>query len=123
RSEQFARTDALRFDAVIAADRMTVDADLSNLSEDEDGPASIKVSGSLDALRGAAAGVVPLDINPAENMVEALRGGMDITGTFAAETGRFEFDFSGTDDEGESKQAAGWYTIDGAELSVGLGEQ
>ena len=123
RSEQFARTDALRFDAVIAADRMTVDADLSNLSEDEDGPANIRISGSLDALRGAAAGVVPLDINPAENMVEALRGGMDITGTFAAETGRFEFDFSGTDDEGESKQVAGWYTIDGAELSVGLGEQ
>lgn len=121
--QQITRADALRFDAEVAADRMTVDADISNLNDDGEGPASIKVSGSLDALRGVSAGVVPLDINPAENMAAALRGGLDITGTFAAETGRFEFDFSGTDDEGEPQQVAGWYTIDGTEFSVGLGEQ
>ncbi|SEH96550.1 DUF2125 domain-containing protein [Paracoccus alkenifer] len=121
--QQITRTDALRFAAEIAADRMTVDADLSNLNDDDGDPVSIKVTGGLDDLRGASAGVLPLDLNPSEDMAAALRGGMDVDATFAVGTGRFDFDFSGTDDDGETRQVVGGYTIDGTELSVGLGAQ
>jgi len=122
--QKMTRTDKVLFDVEMAADRLTLDADLADLDKIDgnggDGPSSIKLSGSMSDLRGASTGVLPLDVDMATDLGAALRAGLDMSGNLAAGAGRFEFDVAGTDDDGQPQNLAGHYTIDGTDLSFGF---
>lgn len=122
------RSDAMRFDVEMAAERLSLDADITDLDDGGDdaagggdGPTSFKLSGSLNDLRGASTGVMPLEADPATDMAAALRAGLDVSGSLAAGAGRFELAVAGTDSDGQPENVAGHYTVEGTDVSFGLG--
>lgn len=129
------RTDAMRFDVEMAAERLNLEADLADLgdagtgddgtgddgSEGSEGPTRVKLSGVVNDLRGASTGVMPLDADPGTDMAAALRAGLDVSGNLAAGAGRFELDVAGTDAEGQPENVAGHYTVEGTDVSFGFG--
>lgn len=124
------RTDAMRFDVEMAAERLNLEADVADLddagtgddgSEGSEGPTRVKLSGVVNDLRGASTGVMPLDADPGTDMAAALRAGLDVSGNLVAGAGRFELDVAGTDAEGQPENVAGHYTVEGTDVSFGFG--
>lgn len=118
--QHFVDAEMMRFDVTMATERVELAADYAD-PEDAEQPGRIKVASSLDGLRAVSSGAIPKGVDVSSDLPAALRQGLDITATFSAGQGRMDLDFAGQDEEGQEDTASAKSTLNGFELTVGLG--
>lgn len=120
--QQITDAETLRFDATMAADRLEIAADYAD-PEGAEAPGRVKVNGALESLQASSAGSLPKDVDVTQALHTALRAGMNVTAALSAGQGRLDLDFAGADDQGQQDTARANTTLQGLDLTVGLGPE